>query len=109
MPPPGLHGSVCLPLFWDIAAVAVTEAVVPAKAIAVSPAVAVAFAVSLAVAVAVAVAHTVAVAVWPSAAVDEEPVESLNDQHAMSFAEWFNRDDCDHSACHSSGHLPLSA
>ena len=90
----GLHAAfIYQPVFWDIAD-------------GVAPAVAAADAVAPAEAVAVAIAVTVAVAVLLSATVDEELVESGNNQHAVGFVEGLDWNDCDHLVRHSSGHLP---
>ena len=52
--------------------------------------------VSAAVAVAVSVARAAAIAVFLTAPVDEELVESLDDQEGVLIGEGFNRDDGDH-------------
>jgi hypothetical protein len=48
----------------------------------------------------------VAEAVFLSAAINKEPVESLNDQEGMLIVERFDWDEGDHSVLHSSGTLP---
>ena len=66
----GLHGSLGLPGFWALAAVAVATAVT--------------------VEVAVAVEDAVAVAVWLTAPVDEEHVEDSDDLVMMLIVEGLN-------------------
>ena len=62
--------------------------------------------VSAAVAVAVSVARAAAIAVFLTAPVDEELVESLDDQEGVLIVEGFTWDDCDHLTIQASGHLP---
>jgi len=84
MPPGPLHGlGSDEPLFWGLA-------------VAVAPAAAAAAAVSVAAAVAVAVAVAVAPAVLFAAPVDEELVESGDDQRAVGFVPGLNCVEGDH-------------